>query len=261
MTMSSSLQPTWVVIPTYNERDTLTRLLPNLLNQVECSILGVDDASEDGTASLWDAWRSRCPDRVEVIHRSGKLGLGTAYLSAFAYCLDRGSAQWIVQMDADGSHRVDDLVHMLSVAPSADLIIGSRYVPGASTPGWSPRRRALSKGGSWYSRQVLGCPIRDFTGGFKVWRAKFLARLPLQQVTATGYSFQIAMNAWAWTCGGRIREGPICFLERQAGTSKMSLSILWEALGLVWQVRTQCRTWRRVPPENSEDQDPERVSW
>ncbi len=253
--MSSSLQPTWVVIPTYNERDTLTRLLPDLLDRVECTILGVDDASEDGTASLWDAWRSRCPDRVEVIHRSGKLGLGTAYLSAFEYCLDRGVAEWIVQMDTDGSHRVEDLVHMLAEAPSTDLVIGSRYVPGASTPGWSSRRRAVSKGGSWYSRQVLGCPVRDLTGGFKVWRASFLRRMPLDQITATGYGFQIAMNAWAWTVGGRIQEVPICFPERQAGTSKMSSGIVWEAVGLVWQVRAQCRMWQLTEHQDSEDED------
>lgn len=241
----STRQHTWVVIPTYNEWDALSDLLPELLHRIPCIVLGVDDASTDGTGRLWDSWHDCYPDRVQVIHRSGKLGLGTAYLAAFDYCLQRG-ADWIVQMDADGSHRVIDLVKLLAVAPTADMVIGSRFVPGAETPEWPRWRKLLSIGGSWYSRQILGCSIRDVTGGFKVWRASFLSTLPLDQVEATGYGFQIAMNAWATTMAGRIQEVPICFPERRVGRSKMSPAIVAEALVLVWGVRRQCGRFRTL---------------
>lgn len=238
------LQRTWVVVPTYNEREALGLLLPELLTVPNCVVLGVDDASRDGTGALWEAWRTAYPGRIQVIHRSGKLGLGTAYLAAFRYCLGQASTEWIVQMDADGSHRVADLWTLLAVAPTADLVVGSRYVPGAATPGWPRWRKALSRGGSWYSRQVLHCPVRDLTGGFKVWRAEFLNTLPLDQVTATGYGFQIAMTMWACALGGTVREVPICFPERVVGTSKMSPAIMVEALGLVWQLRAQQHTYQ-----------------
>lgn len=245
------LQRTWVVVPTYNEREALGLLLPELLTVPNCVILGVDDASRDGTGALWDAWRTDYPDRIQVIHRSGKLGLGTAYLAAFQYCIDQASTEWIVQMDADGSHRVEDLRTLLMAAPSADLVVGSRYVAGATTPGWPRWRKALSRGGSWYSRQVLQCPVRDLTAGFKVWRAAFLNTLPLDQITATGYGFQIAMTMWAYALGGIVREVPICFPDRVVGTSKMSPAIMAEALGLVWQLRAQQHAYQRQRQERT----------
>jgi len=229
--------PVWVVVPTYNEVDNLSPLIEALLARPALGVWGVDDHSTDGTAGLWTAWKHRAPDRVHVMHRPGKLGLGSAYQQVFTHPTALQS-DWLVQMDADGSHQVADLDHLLAERFTADLVIGSRYVPGGATPGWSLMRRTLSQAGSWYARTVLDLPIRDLTGGFKCWRTAFLQRLPLADLQIQGYGFQIASTAWAAWMGGVIRECPITFVERRAGTSKMSVAIMREALGLVWTLRS-----------------------
>jgi len=237
---------TWVVIPTYNEVQNLEPLLESLLARPDLGVWGVDDASTDGTAAQWAEWAYHNPDRVRVLHRPGKWGLGSAYRQVFTHP-DALHSEWLVQMDADGSHQVADLDRLLAQRGHADLVIGSRYVPGGSTPGWPLSRQLLSRTGSWYARAMLALPIRDVTGGFKCWRTAFLQRLPLQQVEAQGYGFQIALTAWAVWMGGVIRETPITFVERQSGISKMSPAIVREAIRLVWTLRARHETWRLSP--------------
>lgn len=231
---------TWVVLPTLNEAGALPTLLNTLRTLPELGVWGVDDASTDGTAAIWDAAVRADPEHVRVLHRPARLGLGTAYTTAFRHPAVQ-SADWVVQMDADGSHRPADLVRLLAARPQGDLLIGSRYVAGGKTPGWPWHRRGLSRAGSFYSRALLGVPVSDLTGGFKVWRTDLLARMPWDQITATGYGFQIATTAWAYWLGARVVEVPITFIDRQTGVSKFSGAMVTEALGLVWALRRRHR--------------------
>jgi dolichol-phosphate mannosyltransferase len=228
----------WVVLPTYNEADNLPGIAEAILRQLpDAVLLVVDDGSPDGTGRLADALAS-ADARVRVRHRTAKQGLGRAYLDGFGVALEGGAAV-VVQMDADWSH--DPAVLPDLVAPirdgAADLVIGSRYVPGGGVLDWGIGRRVISRGGSLFARIVLGLSPNDLTGGFKAWRAQTLERIPFDGVHAGGYVFQIEMTYRASRAGARIREIPIVFRDRRVGQSKMSRRIVVEALLVVLQLR------------------------
>jgi dolichol-phosphate mannosyltransferase len=221
-----------VVIPTYNERDNLEPLLSRLHEVAPAAhVLVVDDASPDGTGELADKLAA-ADERVRVLHRPGKAGLGAAYLAGFAEGL-QGSYEVVVEMDADGSHAPEDLPTLLAALGDADLVIGSRYVPGGRVVNWPTHRQWLSRGGNLYSRLALGVPIRDITGGYRAFRREVLEELTLGDVASQGYCFQVDMAWRAVQAGFRVREVPITFTERERGSSKMSQTIVAEAL---WRV-------------------------
>ncbi|QPL04440.1 MULTISPECIES: polyprenol monophosphomannose synthase [Actinomyces] len=232
---------TVVVIPTYNEIESL----PGALKRVraaapEAHILVVDDSSPDGTGAFADA-RAAEDDHVHVLHRKEKNGLGPAYLAGFAWALDAGY-ELIVEMDADGSHRAEDMALLLQraeMSDAPDLVIGSRWVSGGATEGWDARRVALSRAGNLYINVMLGTRVKDATAGFRVYTASILRRLNLSRVEALGYGFQVNMTLLVEEAGGRIVEMPITFVEREAGQSKLSGGIFTEELTLVtkWGLR------------------------
>lgn len=218
-----------VIIPTYNESESLPGVLDRLRRSVpEADVLVADDNSPDGTGALADAIAAQ-DDHVHVLHRAGKEGLGKAYLAGFAWGLERGY-DVIVEMDADGSHRPEELPRLLAQIPHADVVLGSRWVPGGSVVNWPASRRVLSQGGSLYTRLALGIPTRDATGGYRAYRASALRALDLETVESNGYCFQIDLLWRALQRGLVVREVPITFVEREAGTSKMSGRIVREAL-------------------------------
>ena len=218
-----------VIIPTYNESESLPGVLDRLRRAVpEAHVLVADDNSPDGTGALADAIAAQ-DDHVHVLHRAGKEGLGKAYLAGFAWGLERGY-DVIVEMDADGSHRPEELPRLLAQIPHADVVLGSRWVPGGSVVNWPASRRVLSQGGSLYTRLALGIPTRDATGGYRAYRASALRALDLETVESNGYCFQIDLLWRALQRGLVVREVPITFVEREAGTSKMSGRIVREAL-------------------------------
>jgi dolichol-phosphate mannosyltransferase len=224
-----------VVLPTYDERENLPHVVEAVLRQPgEFHLLIVDDASPDGTGALADSLAASRSDRVSVLHRPRKDGLGRAYAAGFQRALDEG-AEWIFQMDADLSHDPDDLPRLLAplAAGRADLVLGCRYLPGGGTRGWSLPRRILSRWGSFYARAWLRLPQRDLTGGFKGWSAPLLRRLDVVSADSRGYSFQVEMTLRAARLGARIEEVPIVFTERRAGRSKMNAAIAFEA---AWRV-------------------------
>jgi dolichol-phosphate mannosyltransferase len=223
-----------VVLPTYDERENLPRIVPAILAASPIlDVLVVDDNSPDGTGALADAMAKEEP-RVRVLHRARKEGLGRAYLAGFADALAAGYGR-ILEMDADFSHDPGRLPAML--ATDADLVLGSRYVKGGSTVNWGFGRRLLSRGGSLYARTILGLPVRDLTGGFKCFRRKVLEGLELQSVRSTGYAFQIELTYRAVRRGFTVVEIPITFADRRVGQSKMSRRIVAEALWMVWKIR------------------------
>lgn len=218
-----------VIIPTYNESESLPGVLERLRRAVpDAHVLVADDNSPDGTGALADALAAK-DDHVHVLHRAGKEGLGKAYLAGFAWGLERGY-DVIVEMDADGSHRPEELPRLLAQIPHADVVLGSRWVPGGSVVNWPASRRVLSQGGSLYTRLALGIPTRDATGGYRAYRASALRALDLGTVESNGYCFQIDLLWRALQRGLVVREVPITFVEREAGTSKMSGRIVREAL-------------------------------
>lgn len=220
---------TLVVIPTYDERTTLPTTLAALRAAVpDADVLVVDDASPDGTGDVANAWAARDP-HVRVLHRSGKLGLGGAYVAGFGWALERGY-DVVVEMDADGSHRAEDLPAILARLDRADLVLGSRWVPGGRVVNWPRHRRWLSRVGNTYTRWALGLPLHDATGGFRAYRAAALAGLGLGDVASQGYCFQIDMARRVLAAGHRVVEVPITFVERVEGRSKMSRAIVVEAL-------------------------------
>jgi len=231
--------PVVVVMPTYNERENIGRIVEAVLALGDAySILVVDDASPDGTGAVVDALAVAHPDRVRAVHRPAKRGIGPAYIAGFRAVLQPGSgAALIVQMDADRSHDPADLPRLVAAMASADLVLGSRYVSGGGTTGWSLGRRLLSRLGGRYARAVLGVPIADLTGGFKVWRRACLAGLDLDALRADGYGFQIETTYRAIEQGARVVELPIIFADRVAGASKLSRRIVLEAAILVWRLR------------------------
>lgn len=225
--------PVLVVIPTYDERDNLEPVLSRLHAAVPTAdVLIVDDASPDGTGELADALAAADP-RISVLHRAGKAGLGAAYLAGFAAAL-RGDYQVVVEMDADGSHPPEDLPALLAALDDdADVVIGSRYVPGGVVRNWPMHRELISRGGNLYSRVALGVPIKDITAGYRAFRRQVLEELDLDEVSSQGYCFQIDMAWRAVQAGFRVREVPITFTERERGRSKMSGAIVAEAF---WRV-------------------------
>lgn len=226
-----------IVVPTYNERDNVRDIATRLLAALsDCDLLFVDDNSPDGTGELLDELAGRQP-RIHVMHRAGKLGLGTAYIEGFTWGLGR-DYELFFEMDADGSHDPKYLVTMRSLAEDgADVVVGSRYVPGGGTPNWGLGRRMLSRGGGLYARTVLGVDVRDLTAGFICWRRDALAAIDLATITSNGYSFQIEMKYRALQHGLRLVETPIVFIDRRVGQSKMSRAIFVEALAKVWSLR------------------------
>ena len=225
-----------VVIPTYNERANLEGVVEELLDRLpECRVVVVDDNSPDGTGLVADELATR-HEGLCVIHRRAKDGIGPAYVAGFERALEVGT-DLIAAMDADGSHAPSDLVRLIDATDDADLVIGSRYVPGGNTIGWPLTRRLLSRFGGLYARWVLGAPISDLTSGFKVYRREALATLPLDRIRSDGYGFQIETAWHVWRSGRRVHEVPITFHDRVAGKSKLSRRIVIEAIFMVWRLR------------------------
>jgi dolichol-phosphate mannosyltransferase len=226
----------WLVLPTYNEAENLERIVrtsvPELAKATDDHhILVVDDGSPDGTGEIADRLAAELAP-VEVLHRTAKEGLGRAYLAGFERALASG-ADLVLEMDSDFSHDPRDLPRLIGASEEADLVLGSRYVPGGGVTDWGLFRRMLSRGGSWYARVVLGVPVRDLTGGFKCFHRRTLEGIDYQDTHADGYGFQIELTYRAIKAGFRVREVPIVFRDRTEGTSKMSPRIAIEA---VWKV-------------------------
>lgn len=231
-----------VCIPTYNEAESLAGVLTGIRrSSPRADVLVIDDASPDGTGEIADGFAERDP-HVHVLHRTEKNGLGAAYLAGFAWALDAGY-DVIVEMDADGSHRPEDLPALLASAHDADLVLGTRWMPGGRTVNWPRRRQLLSLGGNRYARIMLGVPLRDITGGFRAYRASALRLLDLPTVRSEGYCFQIELALRAFEAGQRVAEVPITFVERRLGASKMSRSIVLEAMRrvTVWGMQRRLR--------------------
>ena len=225
-----------VVLPTYDERENLPAIVPAILAaSPDLDVLVVDDDSPDGTGALAGQLAARDP-RVRVLHRVRKEGLGRAYLAGFDVAL-RAAYGRILQMDADFSHDPERLPAVLAASRDADLVLGSRYVPGGGTRNWGLGRRVLSRSGSLYARTILGVGVRDLTGGFKCFRREVLERIDLPTVTSAGYAFQIELTWRALRAGFRVVEVPIVFADRRVGQSKMSRAIVLEALWKVWLIR------------------------
>ena len=228
-----------VIIPTYNEVDNIGQVLDLVLAQpIPISVLVVDDNSTDGTADVVRTTMEKHPDRIHLIERPGKLGLGTAYLRGFRYALSRDYT-YICEMDADLSHDPDDLPRLIETVESeeADLAVGSRYVGGVRVINWPLPRLVLSYAAGVYTRAITRMPIRDVTAGFKCFHRRVLEALPLDRVTSDGYAFQVEMHYRTWNAGFDITEIPVIFTERTEGQSKMSKAIVREAALKVWELR------------------------
>jgi dolichol-phosphate mannosyltransferase len=248
MTVHSDPGQVWIILPTYNEAENVVPMLDALIevideNHWDGRLLVVDDGSPDGTADLVEALAAR-DARVAVLRRSRKEGIGPAYRAGFRRALDSG-ASLIVEMDCDFSHRPRALPALVDATRSADLVLGSRYVPGGGVQRWGVVRRAVSRGGCWYARRVLRVGVRDLTGGFKCFRRPVLESIPFDEVTSAGYAFQIELTYRALLAGYRVREVPITFSERVRGRSKMSRRIVWEAAVLVPRLRRRLAGARR----------------
>ncbi len=225
-----------VCLPTYDERENLGPMVEAVLAAAPgAEILVIDDNSPDGTGRLADEIAAR-ETRVHVLHRAGKEGLGRAYLAGFAWALQR-DYRLVLEMDCDFSHHPRYLPAMLAAAEGADLVLGSRYVPGGGTVNWGLSRKLISRGGSLYARTILGLSVRDLTGGFKCFRREVLEAIDLPTVECSGYAFQIELTYRAARRGFRIVEIPIVFEDRRVGSSKMSRRIVLEAIRKVWSIR------------------------
>lgn len=232
-----------IIIPTYNEKENLPLLVKRLqaLPLKDLSILVIDDNSPDGTGQLADELAAQYPGQISVMHREGKLGLGTAYIAGFKRLIKTG-VDYIVQMDADFSHEPEKIVEFVSAAEDSDVVIGSRYIPGGSLDtGWPFWRKALSTFGNTYARVILGMRVKDLTGGFRLWRRETLEAIPLDTVRSNGYVFQVEMIYVTSRLGFKIKEVPIYFAERKLGKSKMNFSIQVEAALRVWGLRSRYR--------------------
>ncbi len=222
-----------VVIPTYDERANVAPMVAAVLKTPGVELLFVDDNSPDGTGAVIDEITAKEP-RVHCLHREKKEGLGRAYIAGFRAALEMG-AERVVQMDCDFSHDPNDLPRLL--AEDADLVIGSRYVPGGATPGWPFKRRFISRAGGAFIRVVTGMPLRDPTGGFKCWKTSTLKRIDFETVASKGYSFQLEMNHRTWKAGCVIREIPISFSDRVQGYSKITPGIATESIRIALHLR------------------------
>ncbi|MBK5307807.1 MAG: polyprenol monophosphomannose synthase [Frankiaceae bacterium] len=233
-----SLGRVLVVVPTYNERDNLELIAERLRAAVpDAHLLVVDDNSPDGTGKLADEMAER-DDHVHVLHRAAKSGLGAAYVAGFGWAREQ-DYDVVVEMDADGSHAPEQLPRLLAALENADLVLGSRYVPGGSVVNWPKSRELLSRGGNRYTRMMLRLPLRDATGGYRAYRRTVLDALPLDEISLKGYCFQVDLAWHAMQQGHRVVEVPITFVERERGDSKMSRRIVAEALWqtTVWGLR------------------------
>lgn len=232
-----------VIVPTYNERENLEATAGRVRNAVpEADLLIVDDNSPDGTGELADKLAD-ADSRVHVMHRPGKAGLGAAYIAGFRWALERGYDA-VVEMDADGSHQPEDLPRLLAGLDRADLVLGSRWVPGGKMVNWPRYRQFISWGGNTYARLMLGISVRDATGGFRAYRAGTLREIALGEVMSQGYCFQIDLTLRTLQAGLSLTEIPITFVERVHGTSKMSRAIVREAFWRVTQWGVAARTAR-----------------
>lgn len=232
-----STPKTLIAVPTYNEKENLPTLLERLMDLPDdVHVLVVDDGSPDGTGDIAEAWTRRFEGRVHLMRRTGKLGLGSAYVAAFRWALER-DYELVFEMDADFSHDPKYVPAMLEAAQDADLVIGSRYVTGVNVVNWPMQRLLLSWFANLYARFVTGLPVHDCTGGFKCFRRKALEAIDFTRIASGGYSFQVEMNYKVWKKGFRLKEVPIVFVDRFAGASKMSGSIIGEALFLVLRLR------------------------
>jgi dolichol-phosphate mannosyltransferase len=238
---------TLVIIPTYNERDNVEWIVSRVRESVaDASVLIVDDNSPDGTGALADAL-AESDEAVHVLHRAGKEGLGAAYRDGMRWGLGQGF-DVLVEMDADGSHQPEQLPRLLDRLSVADVVVGSRWVPGGGVVNWPIERKILSRGGSGYARFALGVPVRDVTGGYRAFTADALRRIDLDAVLSQGYCFQIDMIWHAAVAGLKIAEVPITFVERERGVSKMSGSIVAEAMLRVtgWAIMSLPERMRRA---------------
>ncbi len=227
-----------VIIPTYNEVENITRLIPEVFAVIpaDAGILVVDDGSPDGTGKAVKDIQGQYAGRLSILERTQKSGLADAYITGFRWGMDNGY-DVLCEMDADFSHKPEYLPAMWDAIQSNDVAIGSRNVKGGSVEGWTFTRNLISKGGSLYSRMVLGCPVKDLTGGFNMWRKAALDKIGLDTIISKGYSFQIEMKYKAYKAGCSIKEIPINFPDRKFGESKMSKGIFMEALKAVWRIR------------------------
>lgn len=238
-----------VVLPTYNEAENLPKLVSALLSlPLDLSVLVVDDNSPDGTGQIAENFSRQYPGKVHGLHRAGKLGLRSAYIEGFRRAFELGAGA-VVQMDADFSHDPQVLPEMARRVDTHDVVIGSRYVDGGSLDDrWPAWRKALSAFGNFYARTILGCPLRDMTTGFRMWRREVLQAMPLDRIRSTGYIFLVEMAYVAFLKGYRIAEVPIHFADRRWGKSKMSLKIQLEAATRIWDVWLHYRDIRRERP-------------
>jgi dolichol-phosphate mannosyltransferase len=239
---------TTIVIPTYNEAENLPKLVSAIfaLAVPDLNILVVDDNSPDGTGKIADELGQRNNGRVHVLKRPGKMGLGTAYIQGFKKALDEG-AEAVCQMDADFSHPPEKIIELLQALKDCDVALGSRYVRGgALDERWPLWRKALSGWGNFYARTILGLPMRDVTGGFRLWRSHTLKGMPLERILSNGYIFQVEMAYVAHLKGYHFQEVPIYFADRKLGQSKMSLRIQIEAALRVWQLPGMYRDLQRT---------------
>ncbi|MDL1892907.1 polyprenol monophosphomannose synthase [Sphingobacteriales bacterium CHB3] len=225
-----------VIIPTYNEAENIPRLIPAVLRQApNIDILVVDDGSPDGTGKLVKEIMAT-DSRVNIMERAGKQGLGTAYVAGFKYAIQNGY-DFVFEMDADFSHDPNDLPRFLEKIKDYDLVIGSRYINGVRVLNWPMNRLLLSYSANVYTNIITGLPVRDATGGFKCYRVEALKSIDLDKIKSNGYAFQIEISFKVWKKGYRLVEIPIIFLDRRSGVSKMSRSIIYEAMFMLWKLR------------------------
>ena len=237
-----------VIIPTYNEKENLPKIVSRLLELPvkDLSILVIDDNSPDGTGKIADDLSRQFPKSVSVLHRPGKMGLGTAYITGFKTLLAT-DVDAIVQMDADFSHPPEKIVEFAAAMPDCDVVFGSRYVPGGSLDhDWPAWRKFLSRFGNEYARAILGIPVKDLTGGFRLWKREVLSTIPLDEIRSNGYVFQVEMAYVTKKLGFKIVEIPIYFAERKFGQSKMNLSIQLEAAFRVWQLKPRYQKLHQI---------------
>jgi dolichol-phosphate mannosyltransferase len=225
-----------VIIPTYNERETLPHLIRQLMEFPSVRVLVVDDGSPDGTGQIAENLSATFPGRLEVLHRPRPAGLGSAYIEGMQHALAY-QTDLIAQMDADLSHDVRYLPDLIAAASTADLVLGSRYVPGGGVSNWSLDRRLLSRFANFYVRAITGLRVHDATAGYRCWRRETLRQLPLERLKSSGYSFQVEM-AWETVRRGfRVAEVPIVFVERTQGRSKLNWPVILESIWLPWRLR------------------------
>lgn len=225
-----------VVIPTYNESKNIIRIIDKIFSvHDEIDILVVDDNSPDGTGKLVKE-KMQESERIHIIEREGKMGLGTAYLAGFRYAIDKGY-DYIMEMDADFSHNPEEIPNFLKYIQEYDVVLGSRYIKGVNVVNWPLKRLLLSYFANLYTRVITGMDVKDATGGFKCFRASALSKINFDEVKSNGYSFQIEMTYRLWKKGAKVKEIPIIFVDRLEGESKMSKKIVYEAIFMVWKLK------------------------